>query len=86
MTTSLVSSQTSSTTSSTENHGPGGPMGMMRGGFNQISTNLTQITSSLTPAVFASAIGITLIIAIIGSAVPAWFIAKIRPAEVLRTE
>jgi ABC-type antimicrobial peptide transport system permease subunit len=59
---------------------------MMRRGFNQIENNITQVTSSLTPEVFAIAAGITLIIAIIGSAVPAWFIARIRPAEVLRTE
>ncbi|MEI7918206.1 MAG: FtsX-like permease family protein [Candidatus Saccharibacteria bacterium] len=85
MTTSLVSSSTSSTTS-TNGRPAGGPGEMMRGGFNQINKNLTSITSTLTPAIFASAIGITLLIAIIGAAVPAWFISKISPAEVLRTE
>jgi putative ABC transport system permease protein len=82
MTTSLVSSQTSTSTAATT----GSPGEFARGGFNQISQNLTQVTSSLTPQVFASAVGITLLIAIIGSAVPAWFIARVRPAEVLRTE
>lgn len=88
MTSSLVSS--SQDNASTEQQGPGGmavgPGAFIRGGFSQISTNLTEVTSSLTPQVFASAIGITLLIAIIGSAVPAWFIARVRPAEVLRTE
>lgn len=88
MTTSLVSSQTSSSTTSSsfERGAPGGAMGMMRSGASQLGKNLTQITSSITPAVFASAVGITFLIAIIGSATPAWFISRIRPAEVLRTE
>ena len=91
MTTSLVSSQSSTSSSvSSEETGKGGPgggaMGMMRSGVGQLGTNLTQITSSVTPEVFVSAIGITLLIAIVGSATPAWFISRIRPAEVLRTE
>jgi putative ABC transport system permease protein len=60
--------------------------GMMGRGMEQISNSLTQITSSVTPQTFAMAIGITFVIAIVGSATPAWFIAKIRPAEVLRSE
>ena len=92
MTTSLVNnSNNSSSTSSSTNGGPGpgdggGPVGMMRGGFNQINKNITQITSNLNPEIFASAVGITLLIAIVGSAVPAWFISKIKPSEVLRNE
>ena len=86
MTNSLVSSSASSATTSNSGRPDGGPVGMMRGGFNQINKNLTSVTSSLTPTIFASAIGITLLIAIVGAAVPAWFISKISPAEVLRTE
>lgn len=86
MTTSLVSSQSSTTSSQTQQTGPGGAMGMMKGGMDQIKNNFTQVTSSLTPQVFVSAIGITLLISIIGSAIPAWFIARIKPAEVLRSE
>jgi len=84
MTNSLVSN--SQNNNSQNNKMSGGPGNMMRGGFNQISSNLTQVTASITPVIFASAVSITLLIAIIGSAVPAWFIARIRPAEVLRTE
>ncbi len=84
MTSSLVTSSQSSTTATTgTNRGPGRAF---ERGLGQIGTNLTQVTSSITPQVFASAIGITLLIAIIGSAVPAWFISRIRPAEVLRSE
>jgi putative ABC transport system permease protein len=88
MTTSLVSSnQTTTNTTTLARPGMGGgPGAMMRGGFNQINQNLTSLTSSITPQVFIIAAGITLLIAIIGSAVPAWFIARISPAEVLRTE
>jgi putative ABC transport system permease protein len=88
MTSSLVSSSqsSSSSTATTRPSFGAGMGGAMRGGFSRINTNLTQVTASLTPTIFASAVGITLLIAIIGSAVPAWFIARIRPAEVLRAE
>ncbi|HEU4715673.1 MAG TPA: FtsX-like permease family protein [Candidatus Saccharimonadales bacterium] len=60
----------------------GGP-----GGFaNQLGANLTSVTSSVTPQTFIISGAIILLIAIVGSAVPAWTIARIRPAEVLRTE
>ena len=89
MTSSLVSSQASSSSTaqiSSTTGGQGGPGKMMQQGMAQISQNFTSITSSVTPQVFIMAIGITLIIAIVGSAVPTWFISRIRPAEVLRTE
>ncbi len=101
MTTSLVSNSTSSsssktssapsasgqsTDSSSSSSKQGGPGAMMQQGMDQIGTNFTQVTASLTPMTFMIAVGITLLIAIVGSAVPAWFIARVRPAEVLRTE
>lgn len=85
MTNSLVSNSNNSSVSIEKGTG-GGPGGMMRQGLASINNNLTQVTSSLTPEIFASAISMTLLIAIIGSAVPAWWIARISPAEVLRTE
>jgi ABC-type antimicrobial peptide transport system permease subunit len=60
--------------------------GGLRGIGNQLSTNVNDVTSTLTPEIMAESIGIILLIAIIGSAVPAWAIAQVRPAEVLRTE
>lgn len=53
---------------------------------SQLKTNAKNITASLTPQAVVSSVGIVLLIAIIGSAIPAWAIARIRPAEVLRTE
>jgi putative ABC transport system permease protein len=87
MTNSLVSSQSNSSSPTTGARGFGGAGGaFVRGGFNQISSNLSHVTSSLTPQVFLIAAGMILLIAIVGSAIPAWFIARISPAEVLRTE
>jgi putative ABC transport system permease protein len=89
MTTSLVSNSqnSASTSASTTGRGARGGFG---GGFasarNQLNTNLTQVTASLTPQIFLAAVGITLLIALLGSAIPAWLTARIRPAEVLRTE
>ncbi|MDB5160047.1 MAG: transporter permease [Candidatus Saccharibacteria bacterium] len=89
MTTSLVSNSQNSTSTSTSTTGRGG-RGGFGGGFasaqSQLNTNLTQVTASLTPQIFLAAVGITLLIALLGSAIPAWLTARIRPAEVLRTE
>ncbi|HEY8992581.1 MAG TPA: FtsX-like permease family protein [Candidatus Microsaccharimonas sp.] len=90
MTTSLVtSSQSSANTAVTSQGrpGPGGGFGQaFRGGAAQLGTNLTQVKASLTPQIFLSAIGITVLIALLGSAIPAWLTSRVRPAEVLRTE
>ncbi len=91
LTKALVSSSDTATTSQ---QGPGGAGGGMRGmggpgignAISGAETNVRNITGTLSPSVFAGAIGITFLIAIIGSAVPAWLIARVRPAEVLRTE
>ncbi|MFZ1361247.1 MAG: FtsX-like permease family protein [Candidatus Saccharimonadales bacterium] len=92
LTTALVSSTETTTMSSrSQERGPrttGGPMMIPGGGapFGELQTNVESITSTLSPSVFASAAAITIAITIIGSAVPAWLIARVRPAEVLRTE
>jgi ABC-type antimicrobial peptide transport system permease subunit len=60
------------------------------GGFgaisSQLGSNVKDVTSTLTPQILAESVGIIILIAIVGSAVPAWAIARVRPAEVLRTE
>lgn len=92
MTTSLVSSQSSSSTTarpgiaSNGQVGQGGPGGMMRGGFDQLQTNAAQVSASLTPEIISVAAGVTLLIALVGTAIPAWLTARVRPAEVLRSE
>lgn len=84
----LVDSQ--SNTSSSRQAGPGAGGGAVTRRFEQFGgtaqRGLQAVTSSVTPGTIGAGIGLTLLIAIIGSAVPAWLIARIRPAEVLRTE
>ncbi len=89
MTTSLVSSQNNSTSTTTRQQGTapqGGPGGAIGGGFQQIQNNATQVTASLTSEIIVLSLGVTLLISLIGTAIPAWFTARVRPAEVLRTE
>lgn len=95
MTTSLVSSNQSTAASQAQTQGPGGsamsrgeggPQGAVRGGLEQLRSNATQVSATLTPDIIAAALGVTILISLIGTAVPAWLTARVRPAEVLRTE
>jgi putative ABC transport system permease protein len=84
MTQSLV--QNESPTNSL--HGPGFRQ-IVAGGIGsslQLNKSLHDVTSILTPQAFATSAGIILLIAVVGSALPVWAIARVRPAEVLRTE
>jgi putative ABC transport system permease protein len=94
LTKSLVANSDSTTNqggpSNHTSRGTSGPVmirdGGLRGIGNQLGANAKDVTSTLTPTIMLESIGIILLIAIIGSAVPAWAIAHVRPAEVLRTE
>ncbi|HWT39704.1 MAG TPA: FtsX-like permease family protein [Dongiaceae bacterium] len=99
MTTSLVSnSQSSSNSQRASAFGPGGATassttstggqggGFFRGGLSGLRNNATQVTASLTPQIIFIALGVTVLISLIGTAIPAWLTARVRPAEVLRTE
>lgn len=52
----------------------------------QINQTMKDISTTVTPQTFAVATLIMLAVAIIGSIIPAWVIANIKPAEVLRSE
>jgi putative ABC transport system permease protein len=86
ITQSLVSNQTTASAMSVTGTGNRSFTQGPRGFSQQLTTNVKDVTSTLSPQTFAISIGLILPIAIIGSAVPAWFIARVRPAEVLRTE
>ena len=64
----------------------GAPVRMMGGPLGSINQGVRDVSNTITPDVFAAATGCILLIAMIGSIIPAWLIARIRPAEVLRTE
>ncbi|HSW78097.1 MAG TPA: FtsX-like permease family protein [Candidatus Chromulinivoraceae bacterium] len=91
LTQSLVSSSTNSNNPQTVTSTGGGARRMSFGGgfgaiSSQLGSNVKDVTSTLTPQILAESVGIIILIAIVGSAVPAWAIARVRPAEVLRTE
>ncbi|MDN5274381.1 MAG: transporter permease [Candidatus Saccharibacteria bacterium] len=90
MTQSLVSSSKDGAPTNGQQGGPTSgsnkPAVFLRSARTQLTTNVNNVTSTLTPQTVVISIGIVALIAIIGSAVPAWAIARVRPAEVLRTE
>ena len=76
--------------SSNATTGGGQGMGRMGGGFGRaignIGGNISQLHAAIGWDIVAYGLGAAVLIAIIGSAVPAYFISKIRPAEVMRSE
>jgi putative ABC transport system permease protein len=64
----------------------GGPGGGFGGGMGVISGNIGGIHVAISPEIFIIALGVALVLALIASVVPVWYIARVRPAEVLRNE
>ena len=89
ITTALV--QTSSS-SSTQQAGPGGGFGGgMRRSFganfgNAAGAGFRTIKTSIGWSLLGEGVAAALAIAIVGSAVPAYFISRVRPSEVMRAE
>lgn len=84
----LVNNSSSSSTSTFVQRGPGGGGGFGRPG-SATSTALRSVKNvqaSVGLDTIAYGIGIAFLIAIIGSAAPAYAISKVRPAEVMRAE
>lgn len=83
----LVNNSSSSTTTTQIVGGPGGGV---RGGVS-LATNRTlrsvdNIKASVGVDTIFYGVGMAFVIAIVGSAVPAYFISRVRPAEVMRSE
>jgi putative ABC transport system permease protein len=72
--------------SSTTNPFGGGPGGGFGGGMGVISGNIGGIHVAISPEIFVIALGVALVLALVASIVPVWYIARVRPAEVLRNE
>ncbi len=85
----LTSSQTS-TDGPARLGGSGGPgEGAVRiavGGFRAVQSSIQGLQAVLDWHIILYGLGAAILVAIIGSAFPAWLIGKIRPAEVLRSE
>jgi ABC-type lipoprotein release transport system permease subunit len=60
---------------------PGGG-GLFGGGV----TTIAGINVAVSPEVFLYALGIAIVLAVAASILPAWYISRIKPAEVLRYE
>ena len=47
---------------------------------------LGDVDVAVSPEIFLYALGIALVLAVVASVVPAWYAARVKPAEVLRYE
>ncbi len=79
----LVNNSTSTSSQTTQ---LGGARQVFRSFRTQSVTNLKTIKTSVGVDTLAAGVGIAFFIAVIGSAVPALLISKIRPADVMRAE
>lgn len=92
----LVSSSSNSPSGPTFSAGPGGPPGGGGGpvrigggitrGFTQFGDVLANVQAHVGISILLYGLLAAVLIAVIGTAFPSWLIAKIRPAEVMRTE
>lgn len=85
ITSALVDTSTSSATSTTTSQ-RGGPGGGFRGAARGLGQSVQAVQASMKPEVILYGVGAALLIAIVGSAVPAYAISRVRPSEVMRTE
>ncbi len=93
----LVSGSSSSTGPTTVQGPGGGPVGGASGGpiriggglsrgFTQFGDVLSNVHATVGFSILLYGLLAAVVIAVVGTAIPSWLIAKIRPAEVMRTE
>ena len=56
------------------------------GGFQAAGGFLGDVDVAVSPEIFLYAIGIGLLLAVLASVIPAWYVGRVKPAEVLRYE
>ncbi len=81
----LVNNSTSTTATTTTLGGPGAGRAA-RGAFGGLHSSITNIHAAVGFDIILYGLGAALVIAIVGSAVASFFIAKVRPMEVMRAE
>ena len=83
----LVNNSTSSS-QQTQGPGQGGPRpgGGFRGFGNNSLTNARNIQASVGWDILAYGVGAAVLIAVVGSSLPAYFISRVRPSEVMRAD
>lgn len=85
----LVNNSSSSNTSQTVQGGPGGGFRIAGGpnsSVNRTVRSLNNVKASVGVDTLMYGVGMAFVIAIVGSALPAYFISRVRPAEVMRAE
>ncbi len=82
----LVNNSASSTASAAGGPGMGGGQGMGGRGIGAVGRTVTNVTASVGVDIILYGLGVAILIAIVGSALASFFIAKVRPAEVMRAE
>ena len=80
----LVNNSASSTTTTQQGPGPGA-RGLREFGNNSL-TSIKNVQTTVGPQILLEGVAAALLIAVIGSAIPAFLISKVRPAEVMRAE
>lgn len=85
ITTALVKNSTTTPTAAVTGARGGGRLGFRLGG-GDVRQSITNIHASVGWDIILYGLGAALVIALTGSAVASWFIAKVRPAEVMRSE
>lgn len=86
ITNTLVTNSNDGTSSSQMGPGRAGGFGGFRQLRNIAGTSLRTVETSIGWSLLGEGIAAALIIAIVGSAVPAYFISRVRPSEVMRAE
>lgn len=86
ITTAMVDTSSSSSNSQSQTSGMRGARGGMQAIGGAAQQNIRALQTSVNPSILGQGVLAALVIAMIGSAVPAYFISKIRPSEVMRAE
>ncbi|CAA9572836.1 MAG: hypothetical protein AVDCRST_MAG88-2514 [uncultured Thermomicrobiales bacterium] len=64
--------------------GPDGPVAIEFGGPGALAGGANPLNAGLTPQTLLLVLGLGVALAVLASAIPAWHVARVRPAEVLR--
>ena len=64
--------------------GPGGPVAIEFGGPGALVGGANPLNAGLTPQTLLVVFGLGMALAVLASAIPAWYVARVKPAEVLR--
>lgn len=86
ITTALVKNSSATLTTATTTGAPGGGRLGFRLSGGGVRQSITNIHASVGWDIILYGLGAAMVIALTGSAIVSWFIAKVRPAEVMRSE